>query len=191
MTISARVVIVSSSSSTTHPRWPIAERCPQCPEDRDSIALVRARHLPEDRGVQPDRPRLEERHHPTVRADGLAHVDRADLAVPQDIGRHIDIALDAERPRDVHDPPEGQDAQGGLRSEQVLGDEVDGPIPTGRDDDVDAVGDSLTDDRAGGRLIGGLVDLGRDPVAFEDLAEVGDAATRPEGGRQTGGSGSR
>ena len=151
------------------------------------IALVGARHLPEDRGVQPDRPGLEERHHPTVRADGLARVDRADLAVPQDIGRHIDIALDAERPRDVHDPPEGQDAQGGLRSEQVLGDKMDGPIPTGGDDDVDAVADSLTDDRAGGRLIGGLVDLGRDPVAFEDLAEVGDAATRPEGGRQTGG----
>ena len=64
---------------------------------------------------------------------------------------------------------------------------VDGPIPAGRDDDVDAVADGLTDDRAGGRLIGGLVDLGRDPVAFEDLAEVGDAATRPEGGRQTGG----
>ena len=111
------------------------------------MTLVDTRDLAEDRRVEPDRTRLEERHDMTVRADGFARIYGPDLAAAQHVGGDIDLATDTERSSDVHHAPEGQDAQGGLRSEQILGDEMDGAVAPCGDDHLDAVGDRLTDDR--------------------------------------------
>ena len=151
-----------------HARRPIAQCDPDRPRDGHGIALVDPADLAEDRGVHADRTSFEEGHHAGVPRYGLTRVDGPDLTVAEDVGSDVDVALDPEGAGDVHDAAKGQDAEHGLRPEEVLGDEMDGAVAAGRDDDLDTIRDRLADDRPGLVRIDRRTDLGVDAVTLED-----------------------
>ena len=136
-TRSAFVSIVRSPSSSMRiDGGSIADRGHDGPDDRPVVALVHLGQLPRRGGMHADRGGLVE----DAVAD-LPDVDRPHVAVGQDPRRLLEVARQAQHPRDVHDAAQRQDPQRGAGAEQLPPDQPDRPVATGRDDHVVAAVD--------------------------------------------------